>query len=261
MASLIGTVYAVPQLDPQHAFDYSDIVLVGKVLSVDILSEPKVTKTETTHSEKLGVAIYEIQVEKYFKTTNHEQAITVPGLFTREPHGMSYASYPYEQGQSVLLYLQENTHGYADTDLIIRLGDSQIVDDFSCKADIGLIENCVVNGRSISTSLVNKGMIESTTEHTGEDICGKGTILVDGVCQVIQTDDNRYWKLPMFLQPMLFMQILLPFFVPGSVMFIVLSKTPKFSKTTRLAVCISAIVVMLYFVSGLFQGWYPPVYA
>ncbi len=191
IASFSGIVFAVPQLDKSQAFDYSDIVLVGKIMSVEILSEPEITQTENTYSERLGVAMYEIEAEKYFKTSSFNQTITVPGLFTREPHGMSYATQPYKQDQRVLLYLQQNTHGYAGTDLVIRLGDSQVVENLICKEGKGAQQDiCAVNGRNLSV-LENTNPIESAEEFTDEDICGKGTVLVDGVCQVakaVKTD-------------------------------------------------------------------------
>lgn len=185
VVGFIGISYAVPELDPHHAFNYSDMVLVGNVLSVDILSEPKITRTENFSSEESGIAMYEIEVEKYFKTSTFDKMITVPGLFTREPNGMSHSTYPYEQNQRVLLYLQKNTHGYADTDLIIRLGDSQIVKDIICKDEGFQKENCIVNGRNISASLKNENKLELSSKFTDEDICGTGTVLVDGVCTII----------------------------------------------------------------------------
>ncbi|AFS81119.1 hypothetical protein NKOR_06190 [Candidatus Nitrosopumilus koreensis AR1] len=187
IASFTSISYAVPQLDPSHAFDYSDIVLVGKVISVEILSEPEVTKTENTSTERLGVVMYEIEAEKYFKTSSYNQTVTVTGLFTREPHGMSYATQPYLQDQVVLLYLQKNTHGYADTDLIIRLGDSQVVKEIICKEGKGVQRDiCSVNGRNLSV-LKNMNLNESD-KFVDNDICGKGTVLVDGICQAIKTD-------------------------------------------------------------------------
>lgn len=101
----------------------------------------------------------------------------------------------------------------------------------------------------------------SADEITDEQICGVGTELVDGVCLVIETERQGYGPVPTFVDALFFMQITLPFFVPGSIIFVVLSKTPRYSKITRLSVCIPAIIVILYFLSGLFLGWYPLGYA
>src|SRR3989338_10326659 len=131
----VQLIYAVPELTPEDAFNYSEIVIVGKILSVDILSEPQITKSENSYFERSGIALYEIQIEEYLKNPSGTQTITVPGLFLREPHAMAYETYPYEVGQRVLLYLQKNDYGYANTDLIIRSGDSRVIDGSIC--DLG----------------------------------------------------------------------------------------------------------------------------
>lgn len=92
-------------------------------------------------------------------------------------------------------------------------------------------------------------------------ICGEGTELVDGVCHVIKTEKHGYGNVPNFIDALFFMQIILPFFVPGAIIFVVFSKTPRVSRIIRLSVGISAVMIILYFLSGLFLGWYPPVYA
>ena len=144
-AAIVGPVYAVPMLDPTHAFDFSEIVIIGQILSVEILSEPEITKTENYYREVSGIALYEIQVEESFKNPDNAQTISVPGLFLREPHGMSYETYPYEAGQRVLLYLQENKHEYAGTELIIRSGDSRMLENGLCEVGYYFDKgNCVI---------------------------------------------------------------------------------------------------------------------
>lgn len=246
----ISISYAVPPLDPQQAFEYSDMVLVGKILLVEILSEPEITKSEKTSSEIPGVAMYEIEVEKYFKTSSSNPTINVPGLFTREPHPMTYATYPYEQGQRVLLYLQKNTHEYAGTDLIIRLGDSQIVKDLICKeGDLIQGETCVVNGRKISIPLNNKNTIESTPEFTDEDICGEGAILKDGVCIVenpssVSDSETFFFQFYMFL---LFGVIaILP--IVGIIIFL---KNKPFRKIVLPSLVIISILLLVAFLFGI----------
>ncbi len=157
-----GTVYAVPQLNSGTAFDYSEIVLVGKILSVDILSEPQITKSENYYSEVSGIALYKVEIEEYLKNPSDADTVTVPGLFLRKPHPMAYETYPYEVGQRVLLYLQKNDYGYAGTDLIIRAGDSKVIGDLLC--DLG--------------SYFDKG----SCVVIDDSVCGTGTKLVDGIC-------------------------------------------------------------------------------
>ena len=59
-----------------------------------------------------------------------KKTITVTGYFLREPHPMAYETHPYEVGQTVLLYLQENTNDETDTDLILLSSTSKIIDDY-----------------------------------------------------------------------------------------------------------------------------------
>ena len=131
-AGIFGTAYAVPELDPEHAYRYSEMVFISKIISVDILSEPIISKSEKSSSSISGVAIYEIQILESFKNQDNLKTILVAGYFLREPHPMSYHTFPYEVGQNALLYLQENTHGDGGTDLIVRAGDSRIIDDSPC---------------------------------------------------------------------------------------------------------------------------------
>ncbi|AJW70307.1 hypothetical protein [Nitrosopumilus adriaticus] len=151
---VVMTANAVPMLDPTHAFDFSEIVIVGKILSVEILSEPEISKTENTYREVSGIALYDIQVVDSFKNPDKYKSISVPGLFLRDPHGMSYETYPYEVGQHVLLYLQENQHGYAGTDLIIRSGDSRLLEGELCESGYYFDKgHCVVVDDSVQTPL------------------------------------------------------------------------------------------------------------
>ena len=123
------TVYAVPESDPESSFRYSEIVVEGKILSADIISEPVIYRNEDTYYEQSGIAVYDVQVVKSLKNPDNVKTITVAGYFLREPHPMAYETHPFEVGQNVLLYLQENTHGDGNTDLIIRSSTSKIIAD------------------------------------------------------------------------------------------------------------------------------------
>ena len=166
----VQLIYAVPELTPEDAFNYSEIVIVGKILSVDILSEPQITKSENSYFERSGIALYEIQIEEYLKNPSGTQTITVPGLFLREPHAMAYETYPYEVGQRVLLYLQKNDYGYANTDLIIRSGDSRVIDGSIC--DLGTSYHrgiCIADDLIEPEPTEEQANIECNTGHTPEE--------------------------------------------------------------------------------------------
>ncbi len=94
-----------------------------------------------------------------------------------------------------------------------------------------------------------------------DPLCGSDAIFVNGVCEVIITDSREHWPVSSFTNGLFFIIFILPFFIPGALIFIVVSKTPRFSKLIILSVSIPAIITILYFLSGLFLGWYPPGYA
>jgi len=167
LTGFFGTVYAVPEpFSTEEVFRFSDSVIVGKILSVEILSEPQITKTDNYYSEKAGIAVYNVQVEKYLKNPVDSDIITVSGLFLREPHGMSYETYPYEEGQRAILYLNKNGLGYGGTDLVIRSPQSKVIEDRLCPLDTSYVKGkCIVNPD-----------------------CGSGTALKDGVCVVVPVE-------------------------------------------------------------------------
>jgi len=94
-----------------------------------------------------------------------------------------------------------------------------------------------------------------------DPLCGPNAVFVNGVCEVIITEHTRNVPVSSFVDGLFFIIVILPFFVPGTLIFIVVSKTPRFSKSVMLAVSIPAIITILYFTSGLILGWYPLGYA
>ena len=134
--------------------------------------------------------------------------------------------------------------------------------------------NTIIESLDTVKPLIKDGSLNESI--TDEDVCGlnailvegictpacsEGTQYIDGICHVIKTEKHGYGPVPNFVDALFFMQIIMPFFVPGAIIFVVLSKTPRFNKTIRLSVCIPAIIMIMYFLSGLFLGWYPLVYA
>ncbi len=94
-----------------------------------------------------------------------------------------------------------------------------------------------------------------------DPLCGSDTVYVNGICEVIKTEHTLNVPASSFVDGLFFILFILPFFVPGTLIFIVVSKTPRFGKSVILAVSIPAVIIMLYFTSGLILGWYPPGYA
>ncbi|MCV0366372.1 MAG: hypothetical protein K5798_03780 [Nitrosopumilus sp.] len=125
----ISDIFAPPPPDHKQAFDYAEHVLIGKILSVEILSEPYVQITANTGSTVAGVALYEIQVETYLKNPLDTKIIKVPGYYVNDEHVGNGFDLLYHVGEKVFLYIQPDSHetlvGY---DLIIRSYESRSLD-------------------------------------------------------------------------------------------------------------------------------------
>jgi hypothetical protein len=113
--------------DAVQAFNFSETVLIGKILSVEILSKtissPYPCETECSSN---GFAFYEVQVEEYLKNPSDTKIIKVLGNYSiNSGRGENP---PFEVGQTVLLYIQKENRipGY---DVVIRTGDSRVLDD------------------------------------------------------------------------------------------------------------------------------------
>lgn len=148
LAGISGAASAVPYQDPQYVFDNSDTVLVGTVITADIISEPMITRAENFFSETPGIAIYEIRVEKYLKNSG-SNIITAAGFFTRESNAMSVHTYPYESDQQVLLFLHENDDTNTGVQLEIISRVSRVIEDSLCPQNSEFVRGkCVVNDAS-----------------------------------------------------------------------------------------------------------------
>ena len=183
----IPFVYAIPELNHSQAFEYSDFVLIGKIVFVDIISEPTINE----NANRPGVAMYEIEIFEFKKNPDPEskkhppknsEFILVPGTFLREPHGMSYDTYPYEVGQIGIFYIQKNTHDYIDDELIIRSGVSKVDSEpepptISDEQQQMIQEYC-------ETGIRHPDMVGIPQCIKNEPGCGPGPMFVDGICKV-----------------------------------------------------------------------------
>ena len=169
----VSTVFAPPPPNHQHAFDYSENVIIGKILSFDILSEPKVTQSEKSFSERAGIALYEIKVEEYLKNPSREDIIKVPGYFSYNYDQSQIVIEPlYEVDERVFLYIQHDSHEtLTDYDSIIRSYESRSLDK------LGPI--C-----SELDTFYHQGDCREIPE------CGLNTKFSNGVCVVIPVDRN-----------------------------------------------------------------------
>ena len=124
------SVYAAPQPDPEHAFNYSEIVVVGKIMDVRIFSQPLLNEG----ANKAGIAVYDVLVIDALKNAEVEEIITVPGLFFDEYDPIDTIGLVYEINDVVIFYIQENHKGWNPDDLIIRPNESKKL--FNCNEAI-----------------------------------------------------------------------------------------------------------------------------
>lgn len=145
----IQLVYAPPPPNPKAAFDYSKHVLIGKILSVKILSEPDIQISENGTSIRGGIALYEIEVEEYLKNPLDAKIIKVPGYFLNIEYSRSGYDLPYTVNQRVLLYIQEDHDAIEGYDLIINR-ESRVLDGPVCNLGTTYHEGLCISSKVTS---------------------------------------------------------------------------------------------------------------
>ena len=128
--SLGISAHAAPPPDPEHAFNYSETVVVGKIVDVRIFSQPILNEG----ANKAGIAEYDVLVIDALKNAEVEEIITVPGLFFDEYEPIDTIGLVYEINDVVILYIQENHKEWNLDDLIIRPNESKKL--FNCNEAI-----------------------------------------------------------------------------------------------------------------------------
>ena len=138
LVGFIGNVYASPEPMPEDAFRFSKYVLVGKILSVEIISEPKYSEGANVS----GIVLYTVKVEENLKNpidenltfSDAKDTIKVPGYFVREIDPIDIETLPYEVNQKVLLYVQiDSFDEIPDFDYVIRSDTSKVIGDSLCE--------------------------------------------------------------------------------------------------------------------------------
>ncbi|QLH10825.1 hypothetical protein [Nitrosarchaeum sp. AC2] len=96
LIGFVGTIFAIPPFDSQEIFDFSNTIVVGKIISVNSTFSP-------THS------LYHIQVEKFLKNSQDSQVIVASGqntVFSRLGNEV------FHVGDRALFFLTSNYVGY-----------------------------------------------------------------------------------------------------------------------------------------------------
>lgn len=264
IVSFIPVVYAVPMFNPEMAFDYPEFVVIGEITSVKILADPNNDPDVVT-----GIALYTVEIEEHLKySPNNGPTITVPGPYRDATSGRDYSVPLYQVGQRVLFYIQDNPH-MPDYDYILRDRASGVLSGSLCDAGDNFSQGvCVtINDTTISTYAP---CIDSRGDTCGDPnhydttrempLCGAGTVYENGVCRVIQSTEPTRMQPSIFLDGILILMLISPFFIPAAVIFVVLSKTPRYNIVIRIAVSIASILVLMWFLWALSIGVYPPGY-
>lgn len=99
--------------------------------------------------------------------------------------------------------------------------------------------------------------ISLTTVSFGQD-CGPDAVLIDGLCKVIIVEPSHYVNTSPFYQAfLLFSVILWPYFLSGSLIFILLARTPRFKKSTRIVGIASLSLIIVGFLVMTLIGIWP----
>ncbi len=130
-----NSAHALPFISPEYSYENAKHVVIGKVLSVEILSEPYVQKSDNIYSERFGFALYTIQVEDYLKNPLNNSTLNLLGKYTNQRQTRSYETYPYEINQRVLLYIQE-IHNIPGYELIISAANSRVIPEEFSSEDV-----------------------------------------------------------------------------------------------------------------------------
>ncbi|MGD8707516.1 MAG: hypothetical protein PVI88_02390 [Nitrosopumilaceae archaeon] len=150
----LQTIYAPPETDPMDAFEFSDYVITGKVISSKITPDPREDTPQVKYRDKVE---YEIQVLTWHKNHIEDNVITVygkhyPNDVVPEP---MWGVVEFEIGDKVYLYLDQTDDG-----LKFREYGSYLIEP------------------------------EPEQDKIIPDNCGPGTTLQDGICVVNPENDD-----------------------------------------------------------------------
>ncbi|GEM_PF-6939284 len=105
-----GTVFAVPAPLPEDDFRYSDHVVTGKIISSEIIIDPREDNSAATFYDTI---IYKVKVEKWYKNPLADDIITVYG--THFPNDVipepNWGVLEFEIGDTVYLYIDKTDEG------------------------------------------------------------------------------------------------------------------------------------------------------
>jgi len=107
----IQLVYAPPPApDPEDDFRYSDHVITGKIISSEIIKDPREDNSAETFYDTI---IYQVKVEEWHKNPLENDIITVYG--THFPNDVipepDWGVVEFEIGDTVYLYINETDDG------------------------------------------------------------------------------------------------------------------------------------------------------
>ena len=103
-------IYAPPEFIPEDAFRYSDYVVTGKIISSEIIKDPRNDNSASTFYDTI---VYDVQVAEWHKNRLDNNTITVygkhyPNDVVPEPN---WGVVEFELGSIVYLYLDQTEQG------------------------------------------------------------------------------------------------------------------------------------------------------
>lgn len=153
-----GMAFAVPEPLPEDDFRYSDHVVTGKIISSEIIIDPREDNSAATFYDTI---IYKVKVEKWHKNPLADDTITVYG--THFPNDVipepNWGVLEFEIGDTVYLYIDKTDEGLKFREYGSKLlyskdsGKTEITlspldqlysgispDEITCKAGLELIQ-------------------------------------------------------------------------------------------------------------------------
>ncbi|AJM93103.1 hypothetical protein [Nitrosopumilus piranensis] len=179
LVGFVGTVFAVPELDHERSYERADYVFYGEVLSAKVLSESIQTHDKNHYSETPGKVVYSLKVHDFIKNSFENKVISAHGEYLEKPHGMSYTPNLYKIGDKLVFYVHISDDLESSYSYLIDYAASHYIPT-ECKYYLPANHaDLIYDVHSCSW----KRFIPENNDDAS--MCGTGTELVDGVCQII----------------------------------------------------------------------------
>ncbi len=164
-----GMAFAVPEPLPEDDFIYSDHVVTGKIISSEIIIDPREDNSAATFYDTI---IYKVKVEKWHKNPLADDIITVYG--THFPNDVipepNWGVLEFEIGDTVYLYIDKTDEGLK----FREYGSKILYSKDSGKTEITLSPlKQFKSGARIDQIQCNEGFVVALKSSNGNPACVK----------------------------------------------------------------------------------------